>query len=383
MKKITRADIQYGEPLPFSVHDTDGRLLLRKGYVITIPGHIEKLVTRGVLIGDDHSSSGDSAAASTSTRNSTPPPVSQPVYDQMDGLVLNLKHILTTALKSPEQIDLPARIRNLAGNLQALCQEDLDSALAAPYLDIHNPYIVVHQIMGAILTEIIAGRKGLESNERLPLVCAALTRDIGQLAIQSELDKCNGPLPPELSQAMLEHPTRGIKILGGAGVADTAWLNAVRQHHERLDGSGYPLNLRDNEVGLGARMLAIADTYSAMTKPRSYRSKAHAPQNALRDIYLKKDSHMDGELIQVLIKEIGTMPPGTVVRLKNGEIAVVKNRAAKAAETTVYSVYDTKGMPLFSPIRRETQSPDFEITGMVPFAECRSAAVTIKRLWVK
>lgn len=383
MKKISRADIQYGEPLPFSVHDTDGRLLLRKGYVITIPGHIEQLITRGVLIGD--SDSGESAAPSSSsaTRNSPPPPVSQPVYDQMDGLVLNLKHILTTALKSPEQIDLPARIRNLAGNLQALCQEDLDSALAAPYLDIHNPYIVVHQIMGAILTEIIAGRKGLDVGERLSLVSAALTRDIGQLAIQSELDKCNGPLPPALSQTMLEHPGRGVEILRRAGIADNTWLSAVRQHHERLDGSGYPQQLRENEVGLGARMLAIADTYSAMTKPRSYRSKAFHPQNALRDIYLKKDSHMDGELIQSLIKEIGMMPPGTIVRLKNGEIAVVKNRTSKATETTVFSVYDTKGMPLFSPIRRETVSPEFEITGMVPFAECRSAAVTIKRLWVK
>lgn len=380
MKKVSSCDLKLGEPLPFSIHDTDGRLLLRKGFVITNPDHIGQLITRGVLM--EEKTSGGSAGA-PSSHTSAPPPVTQPVYDQMDGLVLNLKHILTTALKSPEHIDLPTRIKSLASNIQTLCQEDLDSALAAPYLDIHNPYIVVHQIMGAILTEIIAGRKGLAAGERLPLVCAALTRDIGQLAIQSALEKCDGPLPSDLSLSLMEHPTRGMEILSRAGVADNVWLSAIRQHHERLDGSGYPLKLRENEVCLGARMLAIADTYSAMTKPRSYRGKAYHPQNALRDIYLKKDSHMDGELIQALIKEIGMMPPGTIVKLKNGEIAVVKNRAVKTSETTVFSVYDTKGMPLFSPIRRDTLSSDFEITGMVPFAECRSAAVTIKRLWVK
>lgn len=121
-----------------------------------------------------------------------------------------------------------------------------------------------------------------------------------------------------------------------------------------------------------------------MTKPRPYRNNtAHFPQNALRDMYMGKDSALDGELVQMLIKEIGLLPPGSIVRLKNGEIAVVKSRTIKTSEAVVYSIYDPKGMPLISPLRRETQSPGFEITGMVAFAECRSAAVTIKRLWVK
>lgn len=375
MRRISRSDIQYGEPLPFPIHDTDGRLLLRKGHVITIPGQIEQLVKRGVFI--------NNKTISTPQFDATPPPPEeeQPVYDQMDGLILNLKHIFTTALKTPEQIDLPARINHLAGNIQFLCRNNLDSALAAPFLDVHNPYIIVHQVMGAILTEIIAGRKEISAEERRPILCAALTRDIGQLTIQNALEKCEGELPPDLSQSLMQHPIRGAEILFRAGVTSGIWLNAVRQHHERLDGSGYPMKLRDNLISLGARMLAIADSYSAMTKPRAYREKTFHPQNALRDIYLKKDSHMDGELVQALIKEIGIMPPGTIVRLKNGEIAVVKNRATKPTVFNVYSVYDTRGIPLVSPIRRDTHQPDFEITGMVPFDECHSAAVTIKRLW--
>ncbi|MDD5241133.1 MAG: HD domain-containing protein [Sulfuricella sp.] len=375
MKKIIRADLKLGEPLPFSIFDRDGRLLLRQGLVLSNPDHIGQLIDRGVLKGEN--------VGGEAENSSCPPVESLSVYERMGGLILNLKHIFTTALKSPEQIDLPARINHFAANLQALCQEDMDGALAAMHLDNVNPYIVVHQIMGATLTEVIAGRKGLTVSERRPFVCAALTRDIGQLGIQNDLDKCEGPLSESLKEAMVKHPLRGAEMLSRAGVKDNAWLHAVKQHHERFDGGGYPQKLRGDDITWGGGVLAITDMYSAMTKPRPYRNKAHFPQNALRDMYLGKDQSMDGELVQTLIKEIGMFPPGSIVRLKNGEIAVIKNCTNKVNDAVVFSVYDQKGMPLLSPIRREAWNADFEITGMVPFSECRSAAVTIKRLWIK
>lgn len=374
MKKVIRADLKLGEPLPFSVFDVDGRLLLRQGMVLLNPDHIEQLIARGVVKG---------TASDAAENHSRPLVESQSVYERMGGLILNLKHIFTTALKSPDQIDLPARIKHFAADLQSLCQEDMDGALAAMHLDNVNPYIVVHQIMGAALTEVIACRKGLTPDERRPFVCAALTRDIGQLGIQNDLDKCDGPLPDSLREAMVKHPLRGAELLSRAGVKDNVWLHAVRQHHERFDGGGYPLKLQGDSITWGGGVLAIADMYSAMTKSRPYRDKAHFAQNVLRDMYLGKDESMDGELVQTLIKEIGMFPPGSIVRLKNGEIAVIKNRTHKVNDAVVFSVYDQKGIPLLTPIRREAWCSDFEIVGMVPFAECRSAAVIIKRLWIK
>lgn len=265
MKKIAYSDLKLGEPLPFSIHDANGRLLLREGVVLTMPDQIHKLVTRGVLMGNVPSSSTGKAPSSSSADSSSrssphPPAADQPVYDQMDGVALNLKHIFTTALKTPEQINLPDRIRKNATAIQSLCEEDLDSALAASYLDFHNPYIIVHQLMGAILTEVIGVHKKLTAEERLPYVCAALTRDIGQLPIQSELDKCDGPLPPHLKEAMLGHPMRGAEILSRAGVSDHIWLHSVRQHHERFDGSGYPSKLGGGDITWGGKVLAITDT---------------------------------------------------------------------------------------------------------------------------
>lgn len=383
-RQITYSDVKLGEPIPFSVYDPEGRLLLRKGIVITMMEQIDRIIERKAVMGTDYAGAIDRAP--------TPPRLSahqripgeaSPPFEQMGSLILNLKHVLATAVKTPGRFDLPGRMRQFATRVQALCQSDLAASLAAPHLDYVNPYTVVHHMMGAVLAEVIARRCGLSPEERLPIVCAALTRGIATVAIQSELDGCSGPLPDALKRAVHDHPTAGADMLRSAGVEDEVWLAAVAQYHERLDGSGYPCKLQAEEIGQGGRILAIADTYSAMTKPRPYRDKELLAKNALRDIYLQKDALLDGAMIQSMIKEIGMLPPGTIVKLKSGELAVIKHCTHKATEAIVYTVYDQRGMPLLEPVRRDVSNPDCEIMGMVPFTECRSAAVTIKRVWFK
>lgn len=371
-----------GEPLPFSLYDDNGRLLLRRGIVITMPDQIDRLLARGALH-DELEAPHEAQAQLASARPVPPVPDTQAPFERLGTLILNLKHVLGTTLKSPEQIDLGARISKIALAVQDLCQQDIDSALAAPCLDFQNPYIVVHQMMGAVLTEIIAQRKQVPQAQRLSLVCAALTRDLGQMPIQSELDQHAGPLPAALRERMVQHPSQSAELLARAGVTDSLWLQAVRGHHERLNGSGYPAGLKQEQIELGARILAVADIYSAMEKPRPYRNKAHFPQNALKEIYLKKDAEIDGELAHILIKQIGLLPPGTLVKLQCGEVAVIKSPTLKAEGATVYSIYGKSGMLLSEPVRRDTLQPGYEIASLLPYAECRSAAITIKRVWAK
>ncbi|RZI44296.1 HD domain-containing protein [Herbaspirillum sp. HC18] len=384
-RQITPTDVKLGEPLPFSVYDTEGRLLLRKGIVITMQEQLDRILERQAVMGTDGLKSADRAPPPPRTG---PPLRAQgdaaPVFEQMGSLILNLKHSFATALKTPDQIDLGARVKQFAARIQQLCKADIDSSLAAPHLDHANPYIIVHQAMGAVLTEVTARRAGLAEGERLPLVCAALTRDIAAFGIQTELDLYRDkPLPDALKRAVNEHPLSGAEILRRAGIDDSIWLDAVEQHHERLNGGGYPRRLERDAIGQGGRILAIADTYSAMTKPRPYRNREHLAQNALRDIFLQKDVSLDGELIQMMIREIGIFPPGTIVKLKSGETGVIKHCTHKQADVVAYTVYDQRGMPVLEPLRREASNPDYEILSMVPFGECRSAAVTIKRLWMR
>lgn len=382
MRRLVAANIVLGEPLAFSIFDDKGRLLLRQGVVITMPDQVDRLLARGALI-DEIEDPAVAPVAHAPQRPAPLPQEKQPVYERIGGLLLNFKHVVGTALKSPEQIDLPARIGKMASALQEACQEDVSAALAACYLDYQNPYILVHQFMGAVLADMMARGKGLGPDERLPLLCAALTRDWGQLPMQGELEKLEGPLPDSLKARVRAHPQVGAEMLAAAGVKESLWLDSVRGHHERLDGTGYPDGLKGEAIPLGARILAIADTYSAMAKPRPYRKKAHYPQNALREIYLKKDGEMDGGLANIFIKEIGLLPAGSIVRLKCGEVAVIKSPTSKANGAEVFSIYGKSGQVLASPVYRDTSLPEFEITGLVPFSECRSASIMIKQVWRK
>jgi HD-GYP domain-containing protein (c-di-GMP phosphodiesterase class II) len=382
VKKIVAANIILGTPLPFSIYDENGRLLLRQGIVVAMSDQVDRLIARGALY--DEFESLNEAGPPTSLHH---PIVSveeqQSSFERIAGLILNLKHVIGTALKNPEQIDVFARVRKIATGVQEVCKRDIDSALAAPCLDFQNPYIVVHQMMGAVLTELIAQRKGLAPDERLSLICAALTRDWGQVPIQAELDSHPGSLVDSLRMRMQQHPVHSAELLERAGVSDQVWLQAVRGHHERLNGSGYPNALQAEQISLGARIVAVADIYSAMEKPRPYRNKAHFPQNALKEIYLKKDAEIDGEMAHILINQIGLLPPGTIVKLTCGEVAVIKSPTVRAEGAKVYSIYGKNGMVLLEPVLRDTAQAGYEISSLIPYSECRSASVTIKRVWAK
>lgn len=298
-RKITASDVKLGKPLPFSVYDTAGRLLLRKGMVLTMPSQIEHVIERRAVMGiGDGGAAAPAPAAPARRREVREAP---PVFEQMGGLILNLKHGLGTALRTPDQIDLDARVRQFGAKLQALCQEDVDSALAAPHLDHVNPYLIVHQVMGAVLTEVIGRRCGLAASERLALVCAALTRDIGLFALSDQLDQCKGPLPGALRQAMQTHPLDGARLLRRAGVADPLWLDAVAQHHERLDGSGYPDRLVGETIRIEARVLAVADIVEAMASHRPYRP-AFTIAAALDEIRRQRGRQLDGAAVDACLR---------------------------------------------------------------------------------
>ena len=379
LKKITPVNIILGKALPFSIYDKNGILLLRQGKVIITPDQIEHLVTRGDVT---HSTPLKEAGADAQSHKPAPPSEDrQSSFERINELTLNLKHVIDTTLKRPEQIDVTMRIGKIALEIQEICKEDSDSAIAAPCFDLSNPCITVHQMMGAVLTELIAHSKGLKQEQRLALVCAALTRDLGQIPIQSELDNHVGPLPDTLRARIHQHPNLSAQLLASAGVTDPLWLDAVRGHHERLNGSGYPAALKDDQVFLGSRILAVADTYSAMIQPRPYRKKTHFSQNAIKEIYQKQDTEIDGEIVRILISRIGLLPPGAIVKLKCGEIAVIKSHTLKPEAAIVYTIFGKSGTLLSHPVRRDTSEPNYEITGLVPYSECRAAAVIIKRVW--
>ncbi len=117
-----------------------------------------------------------------------------------------------------------------------------------------------------------------------------------------------------------------------------------------------------------------------MTRPRPYRPKAYFPMAAMRDLYVGQSQQLDNALIQKLIKALGLIPPGTIVKLKNGEIAVVKKRSTNNAPQA-FCLYNRQGMPMASPDARNTALPDYAIQGRVDYDDCRNVEAAMRRIW--
>jgi hypothetical protein len=129
----------------------------------------------------------------------------------------------------------------------------------------------------------------------------------------------------------------------------------VAQHHEHSDGAGYPHGL--TQVHEMARLLRVADIYMAKISPRAKRP-AIAPQTAMRQLFQQASSD---PISVAMIKTLGIHPPGSLVQLHSGEIAVVIRRPLSGTHPLVATLSDTHGKPSLATHRRETADPAYAV----------------------
>jgi len=144
-------------------------------------------------------------------------------------------------------------------------------AAIAATIEARDPYTAGHQRRVAAIADAIANELGLDDNQREGIRLAAAIHDIGKIGVPAEILTRPGELRPEERALLRIHPLTGYEIIAGI---EFPWpiADMVLQHHERLDGSGYPNGLHNDEIILGARILAVADTVEAMTNHRPYRA---------------------------------------------------------------------------------------------------------------
>ncbi len=144
----------------------------------------------------------------------------------------------------------------------------IDSLIRA--IEIRDQYTARHQCATSALARSLAQELGLSAFEVEGVRVAGQLHDIGKIAIPSQLLSKVGSLTKEEFALVKTHVNRGVEILSGV---DFPWPieTMVAQHHERMDGSGYPNNLKNHEIYFGARILAVADTANAVINARPYR----------------------------------------------------------------------------------------------------------------
>jgi PAS domain S-box-containing protein len=160
-----------------------------------------------------------------------------------------------------------ARLRDAAHLAEALSSSVFVLAAA---VESRDPYTAGHQSRVGEMCEAIGRELGLDDDRLRGLALGAAIHDLGKIAIPEETLVTQERLTDEQWAQLKEHPETGYRIVGRF---PWPWpiADMIRQHHERIDGSGYPLGLRGDEILLEARIIAVADTYEAMAHDRPYR----------------------------------------------------------------------------------------------------------------
>jgi len=166
----------------------------------------------------------------------------------------------------------------------------LDAALA------HDPYLHIHSICVGLLTGDFASFLGLSARDSEELVEAALLHDIGKLSLSRALLQKPGPLTPLEWSEMKRHPHLGAALLRKMDVWTDLTIDVAAKHHERLDGTGYPLGLRANVIGEAVRMVTICDVFTAMMESRPY-AEALTWDAALA-VLARQRSRLDMQLVR-------------------------------------------------------------------------------------
>lgn len=222
---------------------------------------------------------------------------------------------------------------------------DQDAMLLLSSIKNKDHYTREHSLNVAILTIVLGRKLGMPREELEELGLAGMLHDVGKLLTPDEILKKPGRLSPEEFLVMKRHPTQGRDILLSSGITGVA-LEVAHSHHERLDGSGYPRGLKEENTPLCVKMVAIADTFDAITSDRVY-GTGRTNIEAFKILQAGGGNHYDSKLVSEFIEAIGVYPPGTVVQLSNGAIGlVVRTNPASKLHPVVLVLKDRQLHPV-------------------------------------
>jgi HD-GYP domain-containing protein (c-di-GMP phosphodiesterase class II) len=218
-------------------------------------------------------------------------------------------------------------------------------------------------LFAAILGCVVAARVGFDRPMQRTLILAGITMNLASFELQDQLHaEARVPTAEECEELWL-HPQQSADRLFKAGVRDTDWLNVVLQHHENLDRSGYPDKIGVEAVMPEARILRVADVFSAMVEGRPNRV-GYAPRQAMQMTLERERGRLDDSVMLTLRRVIGHYPPGTLVKLANRETAIVTRWFGNAeGPRFVVSFLRPSGNPMLQPRVRSTSSTGNAIRG--------------------
>lgn len=210
---------------------------------------------------------------------------------------------------------------------------------------LYDDYIFSHSLNVTIYSLALGIEMKLSNKELETLGLGAILHDVGKMEIPLNILLKPGKLTLEEFNEIKKHADSGFQILRKVQNLPLLVAHCAYQHHERLNGSGYPRGIRDEHIHIYAKIIAVADVFDAITSNRVYR-QAMLPHEALEVLYAGINSLFDAKIVEAFRKAIILYPNGVSVELSNGEKGVVCSQNKGLNERPIIRVLERDGIPI-------------------------------------
>lgn len=289
----------------------------------------------------EQSTPAEKAPAASSIHVPTPPPIVQtakhatvfrpvPTVDSRlrSSAISSLEHTFSQILVNENGILGSSQshedMEEVVDDLVFTITRDTKALVNISDLKSYDDYTYHHSLSVAVLSIAIGNHLGLSGKQLNQLGLAAILHDVGKTAVPVELIRKPSRLDEQEFKLVKTHSEAGSGYLISTAVGDHNLWEAVLCHHEKLDGTGYPNNLKENDIPLWSKIISVADVFDALTSQRPYRIPMQ-PADALEYIMGGIGTAFDYDIVQSFMRKLDVYPTGSCVQLSTGEIGLVMN----------------------------------------------------------
>jgi len=275
-----------------------------------------------------------------------------------------------SAVESSGQLDIN-ELQKIADSIMYDVIDRPENLLQLTDIRLHDTYTFAHSVNVSIISAMIGRLLKLPKEELSLLTLGGLLHDLGKIKVASEILNKNGRLNDEEFSEIKHHPEEGARrIMEMADMLPHPEILAriAEEHHERLDGSGYPHNKKSNEIHSFSKVVAIADVYDALTSERSYK-RPYTPSVTRNIMVNLSKGHFDESLIHLFFNNVAVYPVGTILKTIYGFGIVTKCEFGHTETPSICVFADNEGNMKDEPERIDlkddgTRAIEMEVSGI-------------------
>lgn len=320
MRLISLENCQSGTKLGKSIYHENGRVLLAKGSYLTesLIKRLKQLNTHMIYIEDE-------ASEGIDIKESIPEELREEavhvITEGLDAIAgLNSK---TSKLQNMMKTGRTVRsMQKIFKDLLKSLQENRTALNLLASTKIHENHVYTHSLNVSLYACQLAIENGLPIRNIEEIGLGAMLHDLGKMYVPQEILNKPGPLSNEEFERVKSHCELGFEVLRKVHEIPLPVSHCALQHHERMDGQGYPRGLKEDEIHKYSKIISVSDVFDAVTSHRTYRP-AMLPHKGIEILYGGSGTQFDSHQVQLFKDCIAIYPPGLTVKLNDGRTGIV------------------------------------------------------------